>query len=91
MIRLVEGVGQRRDGHPRFDLANVGRVGLVVLADEFTIIEEPLDVGGRIATAAQASNCGLFTRRQGEVATVGDRAQFHFQLRRTRRNWNEPN
>lgn len=63
VIRLVEGVGQRRDGHPRFNLADVGRVGLVVLADEFALIEEPLDVGGRIPTSAQTPDGGLFSGR----------------------------
>ena len=86
VIRLVEGVGERRDGHPRFDLADVGRVGLVVLADEFALVEEPLDVGGRVPAAAQTADRGLFARRQCQITTVGDWAQFHFQLRRAR--WN---
>lgn len=63
VIRLGEGVGQRRDGHPRFHLTNVGRVGLVVEADQFALVEEPFDVGGRIAASAQTANRRLLAGR----------------------------
>lgn len=64
VICLGEGVGQRRDGHPRFDLAYVGRVRLVVLADEFALVEKPFNVGGRVAAATQTADGGLLTSWQ---------------------------
>lgn len=56
VIRLGEGVGQRRDGHPRFHLTDVGCVGLVVESDQFALVQEPFDVGGRITAAAQTAD-----------------------------------
>ena len=86
VVRLVEPVRQRGDGHPRFRFANVRRVGLVVVAGEFRFAEEPLDVSRRVAAAAHAANGSLLAVGQRQIAAVYHGSQLKFELRRVGRN-----
>lgn len=86
VVRLVERVRQRRHGHPRLCLANIRRVGLVVVADELRFAEQPLDVGRWIAAATQTANGSLLAVGQRQIGAVYHGSELEFELRRIGRN-----
>jgi len=78
VIRLVERVGQRRDGHPRFDPRDIRCVDLIAQSiRKLRLSQEPLEWSGWIPAATQAAHRHLFPRQKGQIAPASHGTQVH--------------